>query len=196
MTASKGKSRKTKANLRNQHADGKRSVGLKSSLLKKRISKKAMSAKTSVKKLVSKTRTGKQSVKWNSKKKRQYQKALEFNLKYATKNKSKKTKSSRGKGYMTPSKPKLSGFPTDAIDLEDGKSYLGHTAQSKNRAMSRFAEKNPVKIVKKIKKGPTGKKKLIEPKVFKLRSDARCAERRRLREQREKRRLERELLRK
>jgi hypothetical protein len=186
-------SKSKRSNLRSKHTDGKRSVGLKSSMLKKRINKKAMSAKTSVKKFGLKSRNGgKMSVKFNSKKKNQHMKALDLNLK--NRSKAKTGKRSIRKGYITPCKPTVKKVQEE-IDVDDCKSYLGHTAQSKNRALSKLRDRTPVKMKKKIKKGPTGKVKLIEPKGFKLRADARCAERKRLREVRENKRRERELLR-
>lgn len=189
MSESRAKSKRSKSKFANKHTDGKRSVGLKSSLLKRRISKKAMSAKTSVKKFALKSRNGgKMSVKFISKKKKDHMKSLNINLKSKSIRKGKK---STGKGYITPCKPTLKGIKP--VDLEDCKSYLGHTAQSKNRAMSRFAD-IPEVIEKSIEKGPTGKKKLIEPKGFKLRAEARCKERKRLRDAREKRRHEKILL--
>lgn len=183
-------SKSKKSNIRSKHADGKRSVGLKSSMLKKRISKKAMSAKTSIKKIGLKCRNvGKMSVKFNSKKKSQYMKALDLNLKS-------RSKANIRKGYITPCKPSVKRLSKEIeidVDVDERKSYLCHTAQSKNRALSRLKDKTPVKIKKKIKKGPSGKKKLVEPKGFRLRADARCAERKRLKEIRENKRREREL---
>jgi hypothetical protein len=185
------KSKKTKS----KHNDGKRSVGLKSSMLKRRMSKKAMSAKTSVKKLGFKARKGKMSVKFASKKKKDHFKSLEFNLK--NRSSKKKVRRASKKGYITPCKPTVKKIAEEIdVDMDDGKSYLGHTAQSKNRVMSRLAAQEKPKIVKKIKKGPTGKKKLVEPKSFSLRSLARCEERKRLRIARENKRAERELIRK
>jgi hypothetical protein len=115
----------------------------------------------------------------NSKKKRQYQKALEFNLKYASKTKSKNTKTTKPEnGYTTPCKTKILRASKPDQD------------EVNNRAVTKLQTKNPCKISKKIKK----KKQTGPHKEFKLRSDARCAERRRLRKQREMRRQEAELL--
>jgi len=77
--------------------------------------------------------------------------------------------------------------------MTDNKSYLSHTAQSINRAISRF-NKDATEPVKEPERAPDGKVKLVEPKEFTLRSDARCEERKRIRDQREKSRREKELL--
>lgn len=75
----------------------------------------------------------------------------------------------------------------------DNKSYLSHTAQSIKRAMCRF-NKDVAEEPKEPERAPDGKVKLIEPKEFTLRSEARCEERKRIKDQREKSRREKELL--
>ena len=181
----------------NKHQDGKQSVGIKSSLLKKRINQKAISAKTSVSKYAPAKPhlLGKMSVNSNMVK-QQHLKTLEFNLKGKTTQVQAAPKIKKDTGFITPCKPSLKNIvlvDAEVEDMTDNKSYLSHTAQSINRAISRF-NKDATEAVKEPERAPDGKVKLVEPKEFTLRSDARCEERKRIRDQREKSRREKELL--
>lgn len=181
----------------NKHQDGKQSVGIKSSLLKKRINQKAISAKTSVSKYapIKPTLMGKMSVKSNMIK-QQHLKTLDFNLKGKSGQPQAPTKKAKDTGFITPCKPSLKNIVLVDAELDDGtdsKSYLSHTAQSINRAISRFNKDVP-EPQKEPERAPDGKVKLVEPKEFTLRSDMRCEERRRIKDQREKSRREKELL--
>lgn len=181
----------TQTKVQVKHADGKKSVGLKSSILKKRINQKAMSAKTSVKKINIKSQgVGKMSVKYNAKKE-DLLTSLAFNLK----NKSipVNNQGNKSRGFVTPCKPSIKAAAiAQELDLDETKSYLGHTAQSINRAMSRFNDQ-PVEK-KEVELAPDGKVKLIEPCGFKLRADARCEERKLQKEKKDIARREKELM--
>lgn len=128
--------------------------------------------------------------------KQQHLKTLEFNLKGKTTQVQAAAKIKKDTGYITPCKPSLKNIvlvDAEVEDMTDNKSYLSHTAQSINRAISRF-NKDATEPVKEPERAPDGKVKLVEPKEFTLRSDARCEERKRIRDQREKSRREKELL--
>lgn len=140
---------------------------------------------------------GKMSVK-STTLKQQHLKTLEFNLK------SKATpapalapvRKAKDAGFITPCKPSIKNIvlvDAELDDAADGKSYLSHTAQSINRAISRF-NRDELEPPKEPERAPDGKVKLVEPKEFTLRSDLRCEERRRIKDQREKSRREKELL--
>ena len=105
-------------------------------------------------------------------------------------------KKAKDTGFITPCKPSLKNIvlvDAELDDATDSKRYLSHTAQSINRAISRF-NKDAQEPQKEPERAPDGKVKLVEPKEFTLRSDLRCEERRRIKDQREKSRREKELL--
>ena len=96
----------TNGKTQNKFSDGKRSVGLKSSMLKKRINQKAMSVKSSVKKILpGELKSGKMSVKAVNPKIMEKMNQLEFNLKSKTNMAA--GKASKGKGFITPCKASL-----------------------------------------------------------------------------------------
>ena len=139
---------------------------------------------------------GKMSVKLDIKKK-EHLKGLEIGLKAKAGIPTAPLRKPKDTGFITPCKPSLKNIVlVDAEEIDDAgdnKSYLSHTAQSINRAVSRY-NKEACDMAKEPERAPDGKVKLIEPKEFTLRSDARCEERRRIRDQRDKSRKERELI--
>jgi len=181
----KNKNKKGKNKNISVHKDGKRSVGLKNSLLKRRINKKVMSAKTSMKKLILKKKRGKMSVKSFSKRKNHHLKQLEMKL-------NRKNVRGRGKGYITPCKPSMKNIHLEIdVDAGDENNQLSNMlSRSRSRVMSKFKSTGKKRIVKSIRKS---KKKLVDPNGFKLRAEARCQERKRLKEVREMKRKEKQL---